>query len=334
MKIIIDTLAISFKYNAVNLLYRLLHIADVADKLQLMRTKNYDEGVYYDGILIAYNKDMYGQITDSFLNASGKGCRTIEQLAKLADCHFDWYDFLYSFNPLILNRQVHIARIDVACDLDDTDPEIPYDRFYKYSYHEMYVCKSKILPDLRQKRTEVIYFGSSKSNRMLRIYNKALEMGLPDTYWMRLEFQLRNECATSFYLNWVQLYDKGIGFIFRGIMLDFLRFVDGDPDKIRAYKDQKHQQLLPTAKWWDQFLQDAEKIPQLYIPGEEYTLDRLDHYAEKNLVSTLKTYAIAHDGDLTNLIKAVEHAKLNTRQRTLLSQIQLLAAEIDSENKE
>ena len=316
MKILIDTLSISFKYDAVSYLYDRLNLQDV--QFHDMRARNYDRGVYYDGIIIAYNLDQYGFITDTFLDVSGKGCRTIEQLSERT---FDWYDFLHTFDDQIRKHKVHISRIDVACDLDESDQEIPFERFYKYSYHEMYVCKSKVLPDIRIKRTENIYFGSPKSDRLLRIYNKALQMGLPDTYWVRLEFQLRNDCAISFYLNWVEHHDQGVGWLWRGIMLDYLRFVDGDPDTVKRLKDQKNQKFLKTARWWQQLLDDAVKIPQLYLPGEDYTLEKLDHYVEKNLVSSLKTYSIAHDGDISSLIDAVKHCKLNAKQRTLLSKL-------------
>lgn len=313
MKIIIDTLSISFKYDAVILLRDMLNLSDVS--FQELRARNYDHGLYFDGIVIAYNTDPFGLITDTFLDLSGRGCRTVEQLSNK---QFDWYGFLYTFDSQIRTRQVHISRIDIAADLDDTDIEIPFDRFYKYSFHEMYVCKSKLLPKIVIKRQETIYFGSEKSDRLLRIYNKALQMNLPDTYWIRLEFQLRNDNATSFYLNWVEHHKEGIGYLYRGIMLDYLRFVDGDPDKVKESKALKHQKRLPTAKWWAQLLDDAVKIPQLYLPGEDYTLEKLDKYAEKNIASTLKTYSIAHDGDLTYLINAVKHCKLNVRQRALL----------------
>lgn len=73
---------------------------------------------------------------------------------------------------------------------------------------------------------------------------------------------------------------------------------------------------------WLFALGDAEKIKQVYLPGKEYTLERLERYAEGNIVSTLKTYAIAHDGDLTKLVKAVEGCRLNNKQRMLLAQLE------------
>ena len=149
-----------------------------------------------------------------------------------------------------------------------------------------------------------------------------MEQGLPDQYWMRMEFQLRNDCAVSFYLNWVLYKDAGIGYLYRGMMLDYLRFVDPGKHDISKMKEHSHMNRLPTAKWWSDLLGDAEKIKQVYLPGKEYTLERLERYAEGNIVSTLKTYAIAHDGDLTKLVKAVEGCRLNNKQRMLLAQLE------------
>lgn len=315
MKILIDWLSVSFDYDYVGELYEILGLQEVTT--QPMRNRYYQYGDYFDGVLIAYNKDEDGNVVNTFLDVSGRGCRTIEQLSDLT---FDWFGFLNSLDDRIRSRSVHISRIDVACDLEDD--EIPFERFYKYSYHEAYVCKSKVLPKIVFKREEEIYFGSSKSDRLLRIYNKAMEQGLPDQYWMRMEFQLRNDCAVSFYLNWVLYKDAGIGYLYRGIMLDYLRFVDPGKYDISKMKEHSHMNRLPTAKWWSDLLGDAEKIKQVYLPGKEYTLERLERYAEGNIVSTLKTYAIAHDGDLTKLVKAVEGCRLNNKQRMLLAQLE------------
>lgn len=315
MKILIDWLSVSFDYDYVGELYEILGLQEVTT--QPMRNRYYQYGDYFDGVLIAYNKDEDGNVVNTFLDVSGRGCRTIEQLSDLT---FDWFGFLNSLDDRIRSRSVHISRIDVACDLEDD--EIPFERFYKYSYHEAYVCKSKVLPKIVFKREEEIYFGSSKSDRLLRIYNKAMEQGLPDQYWMRMEFQLRNDCAVSFYLNWVLYKDAGIGYLYRGMMLDYLRFVDPGKHDISKIKEHSHMNRLPTAKWWSDLLGDAEKIKQVYLPGKEYTLERLERYAEGNIVSTLKTYAIAHDGDLTKLVKAVEGCRLNNKQRMLLAQLE------------
>lgn len=322
MKILIDDLSISFKYDNITVLFDLLNL--IPSEGVPMRTKHYSDGLYFNGVLVAWNSDVLGQITDTFLDCSGKGCRYLEQINNL---HFDWFKFLHTFDKQIRSREAHISRIDVALDLEDN--EVPYEKFQKYSLNQLYVCRSKVLPDVRLMRTENIYFGSPRSDRLLRIYNKALEQGIPDTYWIRLEFQLRDDCAISWYLNWCEHQDHDIGYLYKGIMIDFLRFVSPPIGAdIEDIKRNRHQGRLPTAPWWNKLMDCAERIPQLYLPGNVYTLQKLEKYLEKQTYSSLKTYAIAHDGDLTQLIDGISHARLNQKQQQILNDLQLLRAEL------
>lgn len=328
VKILIDDLSISFKFNCISTLCDILNF-NLSDGVP-MRTRHYSDGLYFNGALIAWNTDVMGQVTDTFLDCSGKGCRYIEQVN---DRKFDWFSFLNTFDDKIRSRESHISRIDIALDLEDE--EVSYAKIQKYTMNGMYVCKSKVLPDVRLMRTENIYFGSPRSDRLLRIYNKALEQGLPDTYWIRLEFQLRDDCATSWYLNWCEHHHMEIGALYKGVMIDFLRFVT--PPKgsnIEQIKINRHQGRLPTAPWWDKLMEGAERIPQLYLPGNDYTLEKLEKYLKKQTYSSLKTYAIAHDGDLTSLIDGVSHAKLNVRQKQILEQLELMRQGLKLEKTE
>lgn len=330
VKILIDDLSISWKYDIVSSLISTLRL-NPSEGVP-MRTKHYTDGLYFSGILIAWNTDVLGLISDTFLDISGKGCRYLEQLH---DLQFDWFNFLNSYDSDLLNSQAHISRIDIALDLEDE--EIPYAVFQKYALNELYVCRSKLLPKVVMMREENIYFGSEHSDRLLRIYNKALEQGLPGTYWIRLEFQLRNACAMSWYLNWRQRSDRDIGYLFRGVLADYLRFVTppkGMKTSIEEIKRNRNQRILPTAPWWDKLLASAERIPQLYLPGEEYTISKLEHYLKKQTYSSIKAYAIAHDGDLTQLIDGVSHAKLNTKQKQMLEKLELMRSEIKHESTE
>ena len=328
VKILIDDLSISFKFDCIPILFEQLGLTP-AEGVP-MRTRHYSDGLYFNGVLVAWNTDILGTVTDTFLDISGKGCRYIEQIN---DRKFDWFSFLHNFDTQIRNSDSHISRIDVALDLENE--EVPYEKFQKYTMNQLYVCRSKVLPDVRLMRTENIYFGSPRSDRLLRIYNKALEQGLPDTYWIRLEFQLRDDCATSWYLNWCAHHHMEIGALYKGVMIDFLRFVV--PPKgvsIEEIKKNRHQNRLETAPWWDKLMDGAERIPQLYLPGKEYTLERLEKFLEKQTYSSLRTYAIAHDGDLSELIEGVSHAKLNTKQKQILQQLELIRSELRTTNTE
>lgn len=302
------------------------NIADVIEQIGLtsvdwqpQKLKKYDAGQYYDGVVIGWNYGEYGEIIDTYLEASGKGCRTIETLNR--DSGFDWFQFLHQYHDDIWNKQAHFARIDVACDLEDGS--IPFKRLWRYTYNRMFICRSKIDPELTCMRQEKIYFGSEKSDRFLRIYNKALQMGLPDTDWLRFEFQLRNDNATSFYLNWEQHRD--LGKLFSGMMIDYLRFVDiprgWTKQQFLDAKQNNNRSRFKTSSWWNDFIGDAERIQQLYLPGEEYTLGKVEHVLKHNAASTIKTFLIAHDNNTDELLEAIKHCKINNKQKTLLQQL-------------
>lgn len=284
---------------------------------QPLKLKKYDAGQYYDGVVIGWNYGENQQIVDTYLEISGKGCRSIETLNK----DFEWFQFLNTYHEDIWNKTAHLARIDVACDLEDGS--IPFKRLWRYAINGMYICRSKCLPDMRCQRTEIIYFGSEKSDRFLRIYNKALEQGIPDTYWLRFEFQLRNDNATSFYLNWEQRRD--IGEVFSGMLIDYLRFVDiprgWTKKEFLEAKEQNHRSRFNTAKWWQDFVGDTERIKQLYLPGEEYNLGKIERYLEHNAGSNIRAFLIAHDGSTEDLLESIKHVKLNNKQKLLLKQL-------------
>lgn len=83
----------TWKYDNVGNLFEQLGLTDVVT--QPIRTKYYSYGEYFDGVLIAYNKDDDGVVTDTFLDISGKGCRTVEQINNL---DFDWRRFLMLYS--------------------------------------------------------------------------------------------------------------------------------------------------------------------------------------------------------------------------------------------
>lgn len=319
MKILVDTLSISFKWDNLDRLYEQLNLYDL--RFEATRNRNYNGGQYHPGITIFYNFDDLHMVTDTFLHISGKGCRLIEQI----NPGFDWFEFLHSYDTEIREVSAHISRIDIACDVDDGSIKIS--TVQKYSMADMYVCRSKSEPLVQRKRIDEVYFGSPKSYRFLRIYDKALEMGIPDTDWVRFEFQLRNENAVSWYLNWCN-YRNDIGQLYAGVMLDYLRFVQVPRgSSMKEIRTNRHQGRLPTAPWWERFIGDAGRIPQLYLPGQEYTLERLEYYLEHNVASSIKAYIEAHDGDIGKLLDAVSHVQLNTKQKLMLAELQMLRAE-------
>ena len=54
-----------------------------------------------------------------------------------------------------------------------------------------------------------------------------MEQGIPDEKWVRAEFQLRNDCALSFVLNYYQ--QNSVPETYYGVMHDYLRILKNVP---------------------------------------------------------------------------------------------------------
>lgn len=122
----------------------------------------------------------------------------------------DWYKFLGYFKEWIVNRRedtkqytVHISRLDVACDWLNEE-RITVQKVQSYVMKNKFLCKSNYHSCVVGNYENAVYFGSPRSDRRLRVYDKAQEQNLEDGQkWVRFEFQLRNDNATSFFLTWL-----------------------------------------------------------------------------------------------------------------------------------
>ena len=312
MNVLVDTLSISWKYDNIYTIISFLNLTEVP--WQPLRLRHYEGGQYYEGIVMGWNYDEKGSVIDTFLDLSGKGCRMVEHF----NPNFNWEQFILQYIEEMKTGDCHVARIDIAGD-DKEEKILDIDQIRDLSMKGYYVCKSKVLPDVRYKRTEEVYFGSPKSDRLLRIYNKALEQGLPDEHWIRVEFQLRNDNALSFILNWAS---HPIGQTFAGVLINYLRFLDPDQiDDIDAVKRNFNACRYPTVDWWDRFVSGASALSQIYLPAPEYTLDRIERYIKHQTMSSLKTYLIAHGHDLNELMALLRRKELTPKQKQLLASL-------------
>lgn len=318
MNIVIDYLVLSIKKQTYEELFSQLHM-DIQDFIEIRSYYGTTNCVYHEGIKVHWNLKVDDKglgkrqeyIDLVILDLSGKGCRAVEQIN---NCNFDWLGFLKKYDAMFRSGDAHIARMDIACD--DLDGLLDMKKLQSYTYNDKFVCRSKKVPQLVIKGQETIYFGSEKSDRRLRIYNKALEQG-KDTHWIRCEFQLRNDNAMAFYLNWLN-YEGRIGELFAGVLLDYLRFVELPKGMdMQMIKQHSNQHRLPTAWWWNRFLQTCNRIPQLYLPGEEYDFKRLERAVKQGL-SSVKTLLLVNGGDVSAYINDVNRAKLNRVQRDLI----------------
>lgn len=311
LNILVDYLTISYKAFDLEKTLEMLRMK----KEEMKEIKSYfgmEHCLYAGGIKIHYDEYV-------ILDMSGVGCRYLETVY---DNKINWLDFI----GLFMSREgSHIARLDIACDDKPGEGEKGILNFSKMIQHvskRKYVSKSKNMIYIQGKE-EMIVFGSTTSDRRLRIYNKALERDY-NGHWIRAEFQLRNEAALSFYIRAFERAD--IGKAYRGMLIDYLRFTT-KPNNVN------HTERLNTSPWWREFCSEAEKIPGFYVGGLEYNMQSLNDFITKQCGSSIKTLLTISEGQLEPLFSLVENTELNRKQQFLVNTKPLIDKMIKEYNK-
>ena len=297
MNILVDYLTLSIRQIQLSDLLKILHLENVNMESGYSRWLGHK--LYLGGISIHYGDYI-------ILEMSGHGCRFLESLY---DNDLDWVNFIEQFLCL---EGSHLARLDIACDDRPSDGEqgiLSFPTMFRHVMQRRYISLSRYVVHTGGSE-QSIYFGSPKSDRRLRIYNKALERGVPDEHWIRAEFQLRNEAALSFYMRALELHS--IGQAYQGMLFDFLRFT-------REINDSEHTERLTVARWWRTFCGNAKKIKGFYVGGLEYNMESLERYLGNQTSSSMKAYMIAHGGDVSGLLGMAEKAELNDKQQFLVA---------------
>ena len=212
------------------------------------------------------------------LNLSGQGCRVFEEQGS---GDFDGLFQLVRDNP----DEFHMTRLDVAFDdhtgildiqqlLQDTDDRKFVTKFRKAKLEKEFEEEGR--PGI------TVYHGSKKSEVLIRIYDKAAERGLPEEqHWIRVELQLRNDRALAFVEN-----PEKIGVKFRGVLVNYLRYVDDNGDGNRW--------RWPMKAYWEELIAQVERIKLYVKPGMEYNIMQLDHFvfdqAGNAIVAALKIH--------------------------------------------
>lgn len=301
MRVLIDYLTLSSKIHSHVELISDLGLSDYTFA-ELPGKYGWQNRMYYRGVSVYFG----GNRDDVCIELSGTGCRTVEEVS---ENRYDWYGFLKSFYHNIKDRDVHISRLDIAAD--DREGLLRYQTLVKHCQENRYICKARwrIWIDGDE---QAIYFGSPKSSRRLRIYNKALERG-EEGHWLRAELQMRDDNATSFYLNYISM-GGNIGECYGGILNDFLRFV------CEPVLHSNYSRALITP-WWRKFVGTINKCPQLYLDGGDYTMSDVQRFLERQASSSLKLWLSVNDGDISDIVDMIDGARLNKRQLDLLRKI-------------
>lgn len=235
---------------------------------------NYSSSIHYGGITV-----MYGGTKgyDCYVQMSGKGCRTYEDLLKNENV---WYGL---FNDMVhdIDQCFRFARIDIS--LDDYTDALKIERLVKYYLRYKFSSKCSNVRYVLGSE-ECFYVGSPQSDILLRIYNKKLERGytepedLDGKPWYRAELQLRDDRAASII---PEILNRGIGETFQGVLNNHCRF-------LAKPNDGKNAQRINNSGFWNYITDKSSKIRLITEPGSEYNKAKLDRY-EKQFRSSVKT---------------------------------------------
>ena len=301
MKVLIDYLTMTSKIHNERQFIDMLG-AQECSFLEMPGRYGWQNRLYYRGISVLFG----GSREDVCLELSGTGCRTVEEISGNS---FDWFRFLQGFEFDFRVGDMNISRLDIAGD--DHDGILKYRQMSRQCRQRRYICKARwnMWTDGAE---QAIYFGSPASDRRLRIYNKAMEQELEGEHWIRVEMQMRNKNALSFLLNLFR--EKDVGACYAGVLRDFLRFTTSAPQN-------NNHSRCETCPWWDKFIGQLGKCPQLYVDGGVYTLWHVQRFLERQASSSLKLWLEANNGDWEDIVSMIEGAKLNSRQKQLLDKI-------------
>ena len=107
------------------------------------------------------------------------------------------------------------------------------------------------------------------------------------------------------------------------MMHDYLRFTTNP----NMHDD--HQSRLVVCRWWKEFLQGVQKIPQLYLPGNDYDISNISRVYARQCASTVRALIQAAEGDLTEIIDTALAARLNRRQQDALARMEVVRNDAD-----
>lgn len=264
MNIIYDWVSITSKIDSVDSMIEMIGL-----KEQTWETRpGYDR--YTQRISFGSISILYGGMNEGvMLDMSGQGCRDFETYGN-GD-----YDALFQHvvdNP----DQMNITRLDIACD--DKEGILPIDEMIQDYIAEKFVSRSRDHKIEMGSKGKSIYFGSRKSNIMIRIYDKAAERGLKGEHWIRVEMQLRRENAKGFISNSLDVVQK-----YYGTLNNYLRFVS----EVGMDSNKRRWEIAP---YWQAFIESIPAIHLLSKPGVEYNLSNIERYLLLQSGNNIETY--------------------------------------------
>jgi len=275
---------------------------------QIKGAHGYRDRLYWEKISIHYNgrEDM-----GVWLEMSGQGCRAFET--------FGSGDYAALFDEVLQEpEQMNLTRLDVAFDdhtgilplkliaadtqeLEEATPVHFVSRFSKRSVEWAHT-------DGFPRPALTVYHGSKSSACMIRIYDKAAERGFFDQHWVRCELQMRDARALAFVQN-----SGNPGETFRGVLHNYLRYVDKDPHDSNRWR-------WPVKQYWADLLDGVAPIRLYSKPGADYNMVNLENYIFTQAAGAIYTYLECFGVEMFLRRLKEDRGELNPKYKQLLAQ--------------
>lgn len=254
-----------------------------------------------------------------FLSLSGQGCREFETTFEEND--WSWSDFF----EYVIGFRTNITRLDLALDdfkgrftLKQIENKIktgcvasPFKTSRNFEEHSL-VDGATL--------GQTIYFG--KTDVVIRFYDKykerinhgyAIDQEL--TFWQRTEVQLRHDRA-EMAIKLMASHPQDLGMFIKGILKRYVDF------KVKGTDTNKSR--WKTARWWERFLGEAEKIHLTQIAPDKTILRTKDWIDNQTSGSIAMLHeALGEDQLFLDYLVALGKTKMSDEQKKLAEEFQM-----------
>lgn len=249
---------------------------------------------------------------------SGKGCRQVESVKGV----------LSELIIKVLGVGGKISRLDIAIDEMATGEEVEVgdynldlQRIRTYlqngsvstRYREcQFIEKHLLTGEESQPGGQTIYLGSSKSNTMIRFYDKALESGSDEyPHYVRCEIQCRKHRAQAMA---DEIASHGLERL-NGVIRSYVEFKE--PQHTDKQKDR-----WPIAEWWHAFLEGVEKVRLSKLEQIEKSVQEVNEWVKRQIGPLIAAIFTASGGDYDVIRYWADSGKARwkTRHQVLASQ--------------
>ncbi len=272
--------------------------------------RGYQDRYWYDSISIHFNgrADM-----GVWLEMSGQGCRAFESYGN--------GDYNALFNLALDNpKPIHITRLDIA--FDEYTGILDIDKLCKHTTEQKYRSLSSEFSVTHSSKGKSIQVGSSSSAVLVRIYDKLAERlskmrsesdkekirdEIP--HWIRIELQMRDERAVEFARLLVERAD--IGKVYTAVLRHYLEY--------GWYRVPEDRKSFNCFSYWNELLNNSEKLSIYVSPGVDYNLARCHNYVFNCAGNAIDAVLQIHGIDIFKKMLAERDISQNPKYQNLIN---------------